>query len=102
MNNQKLKIWGMLTVAGIWLAVTFFAWFGPNRGYSDTERRKLAQLPELSVKTIMSGTYMSDFEDYSLDQFPRRDGYRQLKAIVHRYVLGQQDNNGLYFAQEHI
>ena len=34
-------------------------------GYSVSERRKLAEKPELSYENITSGNYMTEFEEYS-------------------------------------
>ena len=64
--------------------------------YSMAERRSLAQKPELSSQQLLSGKYMSQFEDFSLDQFPLRDGMRTLKAAATRYVFLQKDNHGIY------
>ena len=44
---------------------------------------------------------MTDFENYTLDQFPFRDKFRSLKAQFHYKVLQQKDNNGIYFHQGH-
>lgn len=80
----------------LWLALTLAAWCLPARAESDSERRPLAQWPELSGKTLANGSFMTNFEDYTLDQFPLRDGFRGLKTIFHTRVLGQQDSNGIY------
>ena len=61
-----------------------------------SERRPLAQWPEVSVQTLSNGSFMSDFETYALDQFPLREAMRQLKAQVQYYLLRQKDNNGVY------
>ena len=45
---------------------------------------------------------MTGFESYTLDQFPLRDSFRSLKALNHRYVFGQKDNNGVYIADGHV
>lgn len=82
-----LLLWGLLVLAG---------WLLPEKAVSDAERRPLAQLPELSGESILSGTFMEKFESYSLDQFPLRDGFRTVKSLFHTYVLGQKDNNGIY------
>lgn len=68
----------------------------PDEDISQSERRKLAQTPSISLESIASGEFMSDFETYSADQFPARDGFRRLKAITSFYVLRQKDNNGIY------
>ena len=41
-----------------------------------SERRPLAQWPEVSVQTLSNGSSMSDFETYALDQFPLREAMR--------------------------
>lgn len=72
--------------------------FFPKSEVSLSERRKLAQFPELNYETINSGKAMDGFEDYSLDQFPFRDGFRTIKAWVQYRLFGQKDNNGIYLA----
>lgn len=93
---MKKKIWILLL---LWGGLTAAAWFGPQAATSEAERRHLAQRPKLEMQTLLSGKYMSDFEDYSLDQFPMRDPFREVKALIHYYVLRQKDNNGIYLAQ---
>lgn len=91
-----MKKRNVMFVAALWALVTAFAWFGPKQTLSDAERRPLAQFPSLSLETILDGSFMSDFEDYTLDQFPGRDMVRKVKSLFHTYVLGQKDNNGIY------
>ena len=80
----------------LWAALTAFAWFSPAKEMSDSERRPLAQMPSVTLASIADGKFMKDFESYSLDQFPLRDGFRTVKSLFHQYVLGQKDNNGIY------
>lgn len=82
----------------LWAGLTVFAWFGGAEDFSDAERRPLAQLPQVSGDSVLSGKFMAGFEDYSLDQFPLRDGFRGIKSLFHSYVLRMQDNNGIYMA----
>ena len=98
MQTKKIRILGGLLVAALWLGLTAGAWFGTPEEMSQSERRKLAQFPELSVKTVLDRKFMTKFEDYSLDQFPLRDGFRQMKALFSYKLLGQKDNNGIYLA----
>ena len=44
---------------------------------------------------------MTDFEAYSLDQFPFRDALRTMKAQVMRSLFRQLDHHGIYVAQGH-
>lgn len=70
--------------------------FLPRQEYSDSERRELKEFPELSISSILSGDFMSEFESYTLDQFPFRDSFRSLKAKTASYLFGKKDNNGIY------
>ena len=96
--TKKVRIFGFAALAALWLALILAGWFGPTHDVSDSERRKLAQMPEITVESILSGKFMTAFEDFTLDQFPLRDTFRQLKARFHYDVLRQGDNNGIYVA----
>ncbi len=92
--KRKLSV----AVLILWAALSVTAWFAPAKAMSDAERRPLAQMPEPGIQSILNGSFMTDFEDYSLDQFPLRDGLRTIKSLFHYYVLGQKDNNGIYLS----
>lgn len=94
-----MKKWTAIPVVLLWAVLTVLLWGLPDREMSEAERRNLTQRPELTAASVMSGRFMTDFEDYTLDQFPARDGFRQVKALFHYYVLGQKDNNGIYLSQ---
>lgn len=98
---EKTIRWGMLPVILIWLALAAWAWLRPPDAVSTQERRELAQFPELTAENLQSGKFMTDFESYTLDQFPWRNGFRRLKAGFHYGVLRQKDNNGIYLTQGH-
>lgn len=80
----------------LWASLTLFAWFAPDKALSEAERRPLAQLPAITLDSVLDGKFMKDFESFSLDQFPLRDDFRTVKSLFHQYVLGQKDNNGIY------
>lgn len=88
-----------LFVAVLWLGLSLCAWLLPPKAESEAERRPLKQFPQTSAQTIFSGKFMTDFESYTLDQFPLRDGFRTVKTLFHTYVLGQRDTNGIYVNQ---
>ena len=96
MKNQKIRTVGVIVLLAVWAVLTAFAWCKPAGDISDSERRKLAQFPAASAETILSGKFMSDFETYTLDQFPLRDTFRTVKSLFHYYVLRQKDNNDIY------
>ena len=98
---KKIRLYGAVLVAVLWLMLAVFAWIKPVGEISEAERRPLQQFPELSVQTLLSGKFMTEFEGYTLDQFPLRDDFRQLKSLFHYYVLGQKDNNGIFIRDGH-
>ena len=87
-----------LTLAGLFVAHILL----PDQALSSSERRKLEQLPELTLEDVFSGDYFTDLEDYLLDQFPLREQFRTLKAQFQYKVLGMQDNNDIYLADGHL
>ena len=101
MGKKRNKIY-VIAFAILFLGITLMTWLKPADDFSATERRPLDQFPTLNLETIFSGKFMSDFEDYTLDQFPFRDAFRSLKAITHLYVYGQKDNNDVYMADGYV
>ena len=94
--TKIVRLFGFSALVLLWLALTMGAWFGPTHDISESERRKLAQMPEITADSILGGKFMTKFEDFTLDQFPLRDSFRTLKALVHYNVLMQGDNNDIY------
>ena len=95
---KKYSVIALSLIVAVWLGLTAFAWFGPRQEISEAERRPLAQMPAISTETLLNGKFMGEFEDFTLDQFPLRDSFRQLKALFSKYTLGQKDMNGIYVA----
>ena len=92
----------LIIIFGVALA-TFIL---PDKAMSTTERRPLDQFPE--YKATDNGfnsdikNYISDFEDYTLDQFPLRDTMREIKAFVELKLFNKKDNNELYIVDGYI
>ncbi len=85
-------------MAAILLGGALCCLLSPDRDYSDSERRLLAQMPA----DFFSGSFSEDFELYAQDQFPGREGFRSLKALSETFLFGKLDNNGLYLSGSHI
>lgn len=98
MKNTNMRIICMTAVVVLWAALTAAAWFAPAQEMSEAERRPLAQAPEITVKSLVSGSFTKDFEVFSLDQFPLRDTFRRIKSLFHFCVLNQSDSNDIYIA----
>ncbi len=74
----------------------------PDTTFSESERRPLAEKPDLSTESIFSGEFMSGFEEYTVDQIPLREPLRTIKALFSTKIFGKKDNNGLFTASGHI
>ena len=96
MKKNWIRAIGAGVLVALWLGLTAFAWFGPAKDISEAERRPLAQMPQLSVQTLTDGKFMTNFEKFTLDQFPLRDSFRQLKSLFHYYMMQYRDNNDIY------
>lgn len=68
---------------------------------SRSERRRLAEKPELTWESLTDKSFMDDTEKYLLDHFPFRDGLRRVKAYYAYDILQQKENNGIYVAEGH-
>ena len=86
----------LTVLAVLFFVITAACWVWPDAEVSDAERRKLAQMPDLTLENVMNGSFMSDFESFTLDQFPLRDQMRTLKAMAEYNLFQKKDNNGLY------
>ena len=97
--NRNVKDALTLGVAALFVLV-FALWSicKSDDAVSESERRALKQFPTLSVEEALSGRFQSNFESYTLDQFPLRDGFRTLKALAVRDLFREKDNNGIYIA----
>ena len=100
--EKKRNLIYVCVVAVLFFGLTLAVWLKPADDFSATERRQLNQFPEFSMETILNGKFMSEFEEYTLDQFPLRDTFRSIKAMMHLYVFGQSDNNDVYMADGYV
>lgn len=75
-----------------------FLWhmLAPDETVSPSERRKLAEFPDFTISAFESGVFVTNFEKYSLDQFPLRDNFRSIKAITEYNIFQKRDNNDIY------
>jgi len=95
--SEKRK--NIITVCVIAMFIFGFPLWGllqEDKTISVSERRPLASFPDISLKNIESGKFMTDFEKYTLDQFPMRDSFRTIKALTALNIFQQKDNNDIY------
>lgn len=97
--QKRIKNIAVIVSTGVFLC-GFLLWsiLKPADKESVSERRPLAAFPSASPESVVSGKFMTDFEKYTLDQFPLRDKFRTVKAVTAFYIFGQKDNNDIYIA----
>ena len=99
MNERKKAYLRLLPVFLLFAALCIAAWLHKPQETSLSERRPLAQFPEIKVDEVLEGDFMTDFEDYATDQFPLREPFRKLQSFIQFYLLGQKDVNDIYIAE---
>ncbi|MGB4658741.1 MAG: DHHW family protein [Mobilitalea sp.] len=102
MNDRTKNITVTIVFIVFFAITTLLILFHKPNEISENERRKLAQLPELSGENILSSKYMDEFDKYTLDQFPFRDTFRHLKVVTQLSVFHQKDNNGIYIVDNTV
>lgn len=70
--------------------------------YSYSERRVLAYNYNLNYDTIKFGNFMTEYEEYLLDQFPLRESFRTVKALNEHYMLNKMDSNDIYISNGYL
>lgn len=98
MNSSDKKICVRHSVAGSIAVVTAFIAFAlvffaliiisPKGGgeWSGNERRKLAEAPDWSVSSILSGDVCAQIESWLKDHFPGRSAFVALYSYANRYT----------------
>ena len=93
---------------GRWLSmllvgcVAFFVILGlisPDREFSESENRKLAQAPEFSLSALADGSWFDDLGSYVADQFPGRDTWISINLFMNRF-FGQKEASGVYLCDD--
>lgn len=96
MTEKTKNLTTVIVIGLFFLIFSVWCFIKPADALSESERRPLAALPTLDAESFFSGEFMQDFEDYTVDQFPLRDDFRTVKAVISFYLLGQKDMNGIY------
>ena len=71
----------------------------PDLSYSAEEKRALEQMPDLSLQSVTSGSFMERAEDYLQDQFPLRAQAMTLKTGT-QLLLGKRESQGVYYSED--
>ena len=97
---NKKQSWNIITLFCILIfGFTIATLILPPTQYSETENRTLAQMPSLSLESLLDGTFEEDYEEYLTDQFVARDGWIGIKTAVERAAL-RSESKDIYFAED--
>lgn len=105
MNNKFKDI--IISILFILVLFLFFVLnvFKSDNEVSLSERRKLTLMPKFSLKSVFNGTYFSEFDKYTTDQFIFRDNLRYLKAKMDLDIKNNYHNlfikDGYYIEMEY-
>ncbi len=90
-TNNDRKVKRAKTVSNILITCVFsvfiigigvFAAVSPKPTYSESEKRELAVMPELTAESILGGSFTEDYDVYFSDTFPGRDALVDFGARV--------------------
>lgn len=81
---------GFLLLFGLWSVLR------PADAISETERRSLAQAPQINLENFLSGKLADQVDDYAADQFPLREEFRTLHFLASYDLFRQRDVEGVY------
>ena len=79
--------------------LTTFTFLVPDKAYSASEKRSLAQFPALTWDSIADGSFMAGMEDWLADQFPGRSDLMQTKAKIN-LATGAIRSQGVYRCED--
>lgn len=71
-----------------------------DKKVSNRENRSLQEKPKLSADSLMSGTFMDQYEDYVSDQFAGRNIWRSLNIML-EMAGGSREQNGVFLGKNH-
>ena len=99
-SMNKLQSWNIITLFCILIfGFTIATLVKPDEMYSESENRTLAQMPGISLETVLNGEFESDYETYLTDQFFARDGWIGMKTAVER-AMQRSESKDIYFADD--
>lgn len=94
-KHMYINVFFIIILFGLAIA----SFYLPTKFFSETENRKLAQFPEVSVARILKGQFMTDYEAYISDQFPARDVWIMARTLC-EIALQKKEINGIVITED--
>ena len=86
---RKSNIVGVILFCGFLITMAA-GYFLPKADFSEMEKRYLAEAPVFSLKTVFSGDWGSQVEDYLTDHVPGRNLFVGINAYLERFAGRQK------------
>lgn len=98
-SHKRVSKWNALIFFGFIIVADVMLLLHHGKVFSDTENRMLQQAPPLTMQSLTSGKFMSQFEGFVSDQFMGRDGWISTKLKMDK-ILGKKESNGVFLADK--
>lgn len=86
------------TFISILFGFAFLSVIQKDKTFSEIENKILSQAPTLTVESVKNGSYMKDFDEYVVDQFPGRMKIISLKNKLMSF-LGYSEFKNIYIGK---
>lgn len=91
----------LLLAAGVYIliaCITILSLAIPDRTFSESENRTLAQAPKVSAASLRSGAFFSDLSQYLQDQLAGRDGWMSAR-LQEEKLVGRRQAGDVYLGR---
>ena len=101
-KRHSMHAWhNLLLAAGVYIliaCITLLSLVIPDRSFSESENRTLAQAPKLSGAALRSGSFFSDLSAYLQDQLAGRDGWMSAR-LQQEKLVGRRQAGDVYLGR---
>ena len=98
-NRTQQGVYLCYLLAAVILIFGLVNIIAPDREFSDSENRALAQSPELTWSSLTDGSYFEGLDDYLADQFVGRDAWISLRLSFTK-LMGAKESNGVLLCDD--
>lgn len=97
-NKTRSKLISAVFIVFIFAVAVLYV-FTPKNSFSETEKRYLAEFPEFSFSSLISGKFTAGFEEYLSDHAPFRNVLVSLNSYF-ELIKGNNGSNGVYLGSD--
>lgn len=84
------------------LSMTVLHFLINDQDFSFSERRSLAERPNIDLNLAKDADFSEAVEKYLVDHFPSRDDFRSIKAGAELFLLWRLDIDGIYSSEDKL